>query len=132
MKILQTRNGFTFIEAVLAIAIFATLSVAVLSVVNSTFFASYITNSKVSSFFYIKNMFFDPANYSKFVKNAKDSIKNSIKDVNLDLTYSLNQDKILDSEYQGCYRATIIGETSGLRDIEQEIDGIVFVQKEKK
>lgn len=125
------KSGFTFIEVVIAISVFAIFSSAILTSVGTSFISSYLSNSQITNFFYVKNMFFNPENYQKISENPKQAVLKKIDNPEINLSYSLQENNNLSRRFNNCYIAKALGESSGLRDIEEEVLGIFFVDPQK-
>lgn len=135
MKNSQHHNrGFSLIEVVLAMAIFATLSAAIFTLMNSVFNSAYKTHAVVSRFFYIKNMFVDYKNIEELAKDPKREITQTIQEPAVTVHFKVQP--IKNEAVAKKYEHSFVAKASGIwqdivREKEEDILGIVFIQKQE-
>lgn len=131
---LHNKEGFSLIEAVLAIAMFSIVAVSVLGLVNNALNYSFKSHSNVSRIFYIKGLFFTPGYLNDVQKDVKKVIEKKLEEPALNLKFSLEPlNKNLAKKFENCYLYKASGSwlQFGLEQ-ENNIFGIGYIQKKEK
>lgn len=130
----HNKNGFTFIEIVITVAVIGIMMSAIFGLQSGMFRSIFGNYSKVSRIFYIKNLFFEPANLEKLQKDK--IIKKDLSDPATNIVYELKKpgDKSgYSKRFENINLLKATGKWKGLfKEQEEMLISFVYIKPKKK
>ena len=130
----HNKNGFTFIEVVITVAIIGIMMTSIFGLQNGMFKSVFNGYSKISRIFYIKNLFFEPSNLEKLQKDK--SIKKDLTEPQTNIVFELKKlsDKSSFSKrFENVNLLKATGKWRGLfKEQEETLISFVYIKPKKK
>ena len=115
------KNGFTFIELVLAVTIIGIAMISLFNLQSSLFNSAIKQHSRIIRIFNIKNLFFDYEVNEKIIKDK--SLKKDIQDPATKISYEMikPKDKSTLKKFEDIYLLKAIGSWERMKKEQEEI-----------